>query len=131
MAGTSQPRRRVLLIGLDPMVRVGMARALAQGGAELLDETHPNPDALVRRVAESGPDAIVLGGGLSGVPALSARLRAVAPGATFMLWRTDSRMVAVLAPGAGSPRVIPAPTEAELSNELFGHSGKGETCPST
>jgi hypothetical protein len=131
MAGICDPRRRVLLIGLDPMVQVGMARALVEGGAELLDEPHPNPDALVRGVAESGPDAIVLGGGLSGVPDLSARLRAAAPGATLMLWRTDARVVAVLAPGADSPRVIPAPTEAELQSELFGPAGKGETCPST
>lgn len=131
MTGTPETRRLVLVTGLDPIYQVGMARALEDGGAEVLDETHPNPDTLVRRVAERVPDAIVLGDGLSSVPELSARLRAAAPEATLMLWRADSRVVAVLVPGADAPRVVPAPTAAELSSELFGRSGKGETCPST
>jgi hypothetical protein len=118
----------VLVVGLDPIFQVGMVRALTDGGAEVLEETHPNPDALVRRAADSGPDAIVLGDGLSSAPDLSSRLRAAAPGATLMLWRTDSRAVAVLVPGVDAPRVMPAPTAAELSNELFGRPGKGETC---
>lgn len=108
-----------------------MARALADGGAEVLDDPLPHPDALVRRAAESGPDAIVLGDVPSHSPDLSARLRAAAPGATLVLWGTDARDVAVLAPGAEAPRVMPAPTARELSQELFGQSGKGETCPST
>ena len=131
MTGASENRPLVLVVGLDPIFQVGMARALADGGAEVIDETHPNPDALVRRVAERVPDAIVLGDGLSSHPDLSARLRAAAPGATLMLWRTNSRVVAVLAPGVDAPRVVPAPTAGELSDELFGRPGKGETCPST
>jgi hypothetical protein len=120
----------VLVAGLDPIDQVGMTRALADGGAEVLDETHPNPDTLVRRVAERVPDAIVLGDGLSSVPDLSTRLREAAPEATMMLWRADSRRVAVIVPGADA-RVVPAPTPDELSSELFGRPSKGETCPST
>jgi hypothetical protein len=128
---TRNPRPLVLLAGLDPISQVGMARALADGGAEILQDVSPGADALVRRAGESRPDAIVVGDDSSGAPDLGARLRAAAPRATLVLWRTESGMVAVLAPGAQSPRVIPAPTAAELSDELFGPSGKGETCPST
>ena len=129
MSGTPQTRRRVLLAGLDPISQVGMARALADGGADVLDATHQDPDALVRGAAESGPDAIVLGDSPSGIPDLGARLRAAVPGATLVLWRTDARLVAVLTPGTDPPRVMPAPAAGELSEELFGLAGKGETWP--
>jgi hypothetical protein len=121
----------VLLAGLDPILQLGIARALAEGGAEVLDDGRAEPDDLVRRAAELGPDAIVVGDGPSCAPDLGARLRAAAPGATLVLWRTDAQMVAVLAPGADAPRVLPAPAAEELSKQLFGRAGKGETCPST
>jgi hypothetical protein len=125
----------VLLAGLEPIFQMGMARALADGGAEVLDgeqqDSDADVDALVRRAAESGPDAIVVGDGPGSAPDLGARLRAAAPGATLVLWRVSAQMVAVLGPGADTPRVMPAPTAQELSKELFGHSGEGETCPST
>ena len=130
MAGTPTPPLVVLLAGLDPIFHLGMARALTDGGAVILEESQPDADALVRRAADSGPDAIVLGD-RPGQPDLGARLRAAAPGATLVLWRTDARMVAVLSPGCETPRVMPAPTAGELSNELFGPAVKGETCPST
>jgi hypothetical protein len=98
---------------------------------DVLDDTLPNPTALVSRAAESSPDAVVVGDGPSSTPDLGARLRAAAPGATLVLWRTDASVVAVLVPGAASPRVMPAPTAAQLSSELFGPSDKGETRPST
>jgi hypothetical protein len=131
VTGDPDSRPRVLLAGLDPIFQVGMVRALTDGGADVLDGNLPNPDALVRRAAECGPDAIVVGDGPNSAPDLGARLRAAAPGATLVLWRTDARVVAVLVPGADSPRVRRAPTAEELSRELFGPSGKGETCPST
>jgi hypothetical protein len=130
MDGTSESRPLVLLAGFDPIFQVGIARALVDGGAAVLDDTQPTPDALVRRAADSGPDAIVLGDAHGSDPHLGARLRAAAPGATLLLWRTGARAVAVLVPGADAPRVVPAPTAAELSDELFGRGGKGETCPS-
>ena len=127
MTVTPESRPLVLVAGLDPILQVGIVRVLADGGAEVFEETHPNPDALVRWTAERGPDAIVLGDGLGGAPDLSARLRAAAPGATLMLWRTNARLVAVLAPGADAPRVMPAPTASELSDELFGRVGRPRT----
>jgi hypothetical protein len=111
------------------MSRVGMERALVEGGIDIVDQINPNPDALVRRAAESGPDAIVLGDGPSNVNDLRARLRHAVPKATLVLWRTDA--VAVLDPGAEAPRVMPTPAPRELSNQLFRRVGKGDTCPST
>jgi CheY-like chemotaxis protein len=129
VTGTSESRPLVLVAGLDPIFQVGIVRVLADGGAEVFEETDSNPDALVRWTAERGPNAIVLGDGLGGAPGLSTRLRAAAPAATLMLWRTNARVVSVLAPGVDAPRVIPAPTASELSGELFGRADQGETCP--
>lgn len=120
----------MLLAGLDPIFQVGIARALSDSGADVLGDPHETVDALLQHASSSRPDAIVLGDVPSSGPDLSARLRVAAPGATIVLWRTDAQMVAVLVPDEEA-RVMPAPTAAELSNELFGHSGKGETCPST
>jgi CheY-like chemotaxis protein len=125
VTGTSESGPLVLVAGLDPIVQVGIVRVLADGGAEVFEETHPNPDALVRWTAEHGPDAIVLGDGLGGAPGLCTRLRAAAPRATLMLWRADARMVEVLAPGVAAPRAIPEPTASELSDELFGRADEG------
>jgi DNA-binding NarL/FixJ family response regulator len=121
----------VLLAGLDPISQVGMERALVDGGADVLAEVDPSAEALVQRAASCSPDAIVLGDGPSSSADLGPRLRVAAPEATIVIWGTDARMVAVLAAGADAPMLMPAPSAAELSRELFGHSGKGETCPST
>jgi hypothetical protein len=121
----------VLLAGLDPIFQVGIERALVDGGADVLPDIHTTADALVEQAATSCPDAIVLGDAPGSHPDLGSRMRAAAPAATIVLWGTDARMVAVLVPDAESPRLMPAPSAADLSKELFGHSGKGETCPST
>ena len=131
MDSHQHPRPLVLLAGLDSIFQVGVARALTDGGADVLDEALPSADALVRRAAERSPDAIVFGDGLTSAMELGARLRVAAPDATLVLWRAKASVVAVLEPGVASPRVMPAPTAAELSNELFGPSVKGETWPST
>jgi hypothetical protein len=124
VTGTPESRPLVLVAGLDPIFQVGIVRALADEGAEVFEQTPPSPDALVRWTAEHGPEAIVLGDGLGGAPDLTARLRAAAPMATLMLWRTDARVVTVLTPGVGAPRVIPPPTPSELAAELFGRADK-------
>jgi hypothetical protein len=121
----------VLLASLEPIFQLGIARALADGGDQVIDGVPTGSDALVRRALESAPDAIVLGDHQSGTTELGPRLRAAAPAATLVLWRTDAQMVAVFAPGSDTPRLIPAPTATGLSKELFRYSGEGETCPST
>jgi DNA-binding NarL/FixJ family response regulator len=129
LARTGQNPRTVLLAGLEPIFQLGIARALAEDGAEIVGSVPHGSDALVRRAEESAPRVIVLGSSSS--PRLRSRLRKAAPAATLFLWGADAEMVGVLGPGCETPRLIPAPAPQQLSKELFGHSGEGETCPST
>jgi hypothetical protein len=123
---TSEPPR-VLLGALDPILRVGIARALVEGGATVVD--HAEADALVARAAESLPDAVVVGPRPTG---LSARLRVAAPAATVVVWRGDEEIIEVLTPGTSAPRVVPAPAAERLHGELFGGgTSEGGTCPAT
>jgi hypothetical protein len=120
-----------MLAGLDPIFELGIARALGEGGAEVISDAHRGADGLVLQATDSCPDAIVLGDGPGCTPDLGARLRAAAPSSTIVLWRSDASTVALLAPGAEAPRMMPAPTADQLLMELFGYSGKGASCPST
>jgi hypothetical protein len=131
VAGNSESRPLVLLAGLDPISQLGMIRALRDGGAEVLDGCDSAADDIVRRAAEARPDGIVVGDGPSTPADLGARLRAAARSATLVLWRREDGAVAVLDPGSDSPRVMPAPSAAELAHELFGRTGKGDTWLST
>ena len=119
---------RVLLGALDPILRVGIARALMEGGAAVVGHA-AEADALVARAAESLPDAVVVGPTPSG---LSARLCMAAPAATVVVWRGDEEVIEVLAPGTSAPRVVPAPAAERLHGELFGRgTSEGGTCPAT
>ena len=120
---TSDPPR-VLLGALDPILRVGIARALMEGGAAVDHATEA--DALVARAAECLPDAVVVGP----APGLSARVRVAAPAATVVIWRGDEEVIEVLPPGTAAPRVVPAPAAERLHGELFG-TNEGGSCPLT
>jgi DNA-binding NarL/FixJ family response regulator len=115
----------VLLGALDPILRVGIARALMEGGADVVDHA-TEADALVARAAECLPDAVVVGP----APGLCARLRVAAPAATVVIWRGDEEVIEVLSPGTATPRVVPAPAAERLHGELFG-TNEGEPCPLT
>ena len=124
MQATSDPPR-VLLGALDPILRVGIARALTEGGAAVDHATEA--DALVARAAECLPDAVVVGP----APGLSARLRVAAPTATVVIWRGDEEIIEVQAPGSAT-RVVPAPPAERLHGELFGRrNNEGGSCPLT
>jgi hypothetical protein len=119
-------RPRILLAGLDPIFEMGMARALVDGGAELVEAVCADADALVGAAASERPDAIILG---VASRAAGPRLRAAAPDATIVLWRHDAVAVAVLTPGDVSPRLMPAPAAEALCKELF--ELKGAACRPT
>ena len=123
---TSDPPR-VLLGALDPILSVGIARALTEGGASVVDHA-TEADALVARAAECLPDAVVVGP----APGLSARVRVAVPTATVVIWRGDEEIIEVLAPGTATPRVVPAPAAERLHGELFGRrNNEGGSCPLT
>ena len=133
MAHAADDHPRVLLGALDPILRLGIVRALLEDGVNVIDGA-VTADALVERAAESAPDAVVLGaaaGGARGAE-LRARLRSAAPGATLVVWRNDAELIEVLAPGASTPRVMSAPSAETLASELLSVADdEGGPCPTT
>jgi DNA-binding NarL/FixJ family response regulator len=120
--------RRVLLGALDPILSVGITRALEDGGAAIVDHAG-EVEALVAHAAESLPDAVVVGPSPIG---LTERLRLAAPAAMVVVWRGDEELIEVLAPGTSAPRVVPAPAAERLHGELFGGgTSEGGSCPAT
>jgi hypothetical protein len=118
--------RRVLLGSLDPIVRVGIERALTERGVAVLRAV-AGGDALVAEAAANAPNAIVVGNQLAG---LSGRLRRAAPGATVVVWRGHVEIIEVHEPGHDAPRIVPAPAAEGLCGELFGpRPSEGEACP--
>jgi hypothetical protein len=120
--------RRVLLGPLEPMVRVGIERALTDRGVAVLPAA-AGAEALVAEAAANAPNAIVVGNQLAG---LSGRLRRAAPGATVVVWRGHVEIIEVHEPGHDRPRIVPAPAAEGLCGELFGpRPSEGEACPIT
>jgi hypothetical protein len=117
--------RRVLIGQLDPIVRVGIERALTDSGVSVL-AAKAGADALVAEAAAEAPNAIVVGNKAAG---LSARLRRAAPAATVVVWRGHVEVIEVHEPGRDEPRIVPAPAAEGLCGELFGpRPSEGEAC---
>lgn len=111
------PPLRVLLANLDPIVRLGLARALADDGIEVVGEEHEG-DTIVLTAGQSHPDAIVLGADEVGSEALGKRLRAASPETKLILFVRDEHGLQVLDPRAKRPRTIHAPILDTLLAEL-------------
>jgi AmiR/NasT family two-component response regulator len=123
---------RVLMGTLDPILRVGVVRALIESGASVVDGAS-GADALVERAARFAPDAVVLGAsaGGDGGEELRARLQEAAPGATLVIWR-NAEQIEVLRPRASTPRVMSAPVPEQLTAALLGDADdEGGPCPAT
>jgi len=113
---TSRPiGARVLLARLDPMVRVGLARVLADEGVQILGEER-DVDALLLTARQALPDAIVLGSDDAGAAELGDRLRAAVPTAKLIMLPRDEAGTEVLDPW--TPRAIRSPVSEALLNEL-------------
>jgi CheY-like chemotaxis protein len=132
VATDADAKPRVLMGTLDPILRVGVVRALLEGGASVIDGTD-GTDALVERAARLAPDAVVLGaaaGGADGAE-LRERLRTAAPRATLVVWR-DAEQIEVLRPWASTPRVMSAPVPERLAAAVLGGADEeGGPCPAT
>jgi DNA-binding NarL/FixJ family response regulator len=117
MSDDRQIGARVLLAHLDPMVRVGLACALAEEGIHVLGEER-DEDALVLTAGRALPDAIVLGSDDDGAAELGARLRAAVPGAKLIMLPRDESGSEVLDPWSRTPRAMRSPVSEALLSEL-------------
>jgi len=107
---------RVLLGNLEPMVRLGMSRLLAESGVEVAEESRSA--SVAAAAAAIVPDAIVLPLD-DGASADVCRLaRAAAPGAKLILWARDETQMHVYDAGRSEPRRVATGTPDALLNEL-------------
>jgi DNA-binding NarL/FixJ family response regulator len=110
---------RVLLGNLEPMLRLGMSRVLADSGVEVAEE--PRSAALAEAAAALAPDAIVLPLDDGGSADVRRRARTAAPGAKLILWARDESEMHIYDAGRAEPRRVVAGTADALLDEL-GHN---------
>jgi len=108
-------RPRVLLGNLAPMTRLGMARLLADWGAEVTEESRASE--LPAAAAALAPDAIVLPLDEE-VATEVGRARSAAPGAKLILWARDESEMHVYDAGRSAPRRVSAGMPGALLSEL-------------
>ena len=103
----------VLIGGLDPMTRVGMATLLRESDVRVVDA----PQEAGTAAGRLRPDAVVLP--MSSTPTELGDVRAGAPGAKVVLWAKDESEMQVYDAGAQVPRRIAGSTPAALIDELL------------
>jgi DNA-binding NarL/FixJ family response regulator len=112
-----EARPRVLLANLAPMVRLGMARVLADDGVDVLDDNAGRID-VVAEAKRLCPDAVVLGLEHGLGRELGAGVRAAAPATKVILWPRDEDEMEVFDPGHRSARRVAPPLREALLGEL-------------
>jgi DNA-binding NarL/FixJ family response regulator len=106
----------VLLGNLEPMMLVGVSRALADA-ADVVGEAAA-PEAIVAHARRLQPDAVVLDLPRGGSRVLCEQVRAAAPAAKVILLAQDESRMEILAPDGSAPRWIDTEVSDALLSEL-------------
>jgi DNA-binding NarL/FixJ family response regulator len=107
----------VLLGNLEPMMRVGMKKWLADGGIDVVAE-EDQPAAIVAESRRLVPDAVVLALDGGAGRTLGEQVRAAAPTVTVILWERDETEMEVFEPGSAAPRRVATAVPDALLREL-------------
>ncbi len=126
MLGPFPPRPRVLLGNLEPLVRMGMERALEDYGCELVGDPGGSAD-IVGQAGHLRPDAVVLDLDHGRTQELVLLVRSASPQSKLILWARDEDVMEVVDPGASSPRLIVDSVSDELHRELSSSRGSTAT----
>lgn len=121
MPGLSPSRPRVLLGNLEPVVRMGMVRALEDYGCELVGDPQGITD-IVGQAEHLRPDAVVLDLDHAATQELVQLVQSASPMSKLILWARDEDVMEVVDPGAASPRLIVDSVSVELHRELSSSS---------
>lgn len=117
MLGQLPSRPRVLLGNLEPLVRMGMARALQDYGCELVGDPDGSAD-IVGQAEHLRPDAVVLDLDHGSTQELVLLVRSASPTSKVILWTRDEDVMEVVDPGASVPRYFVDQVSDELHREL-------------
>jgi DNA-binding NarL/FixJ family response regulator len=106
---------RVLLGNLGPIMLIGMARLLAEEGAEVIGQER-HPAGILSAAGRLQPDVVVLDLNTEGSRDLSSRVQRVSPETKVILCDSDEDGMEVLDPGAEIPRrVVAEGLQSELA----------------
>ena len=115
--GAFSPRPRVLLGNLEPLVRMGMARALEDYGCDLVGDPDGSDD-IVGQAEHLRPDAVVLDLDHGSTQELVLLVQSASPRSKLILWARDEDVMEVVDPGSATPRLIVDAVSDELHREL-------------
>jgi DNA-binding NarL/FixJ family response regulator len=113
----TEPRPRVLLGNLGPIMRLGMNRVLSEEGCHVVGQ-EDRPSAIVGAAHRLHPDGVVLDldGGSSNE--LAQLVRGASPETTVVLWAREEDLMEVLEPASSASRLVSAPIVERLRGEL-------------
>ena len=113
----SEPRPRVLLGNLGPIMRLGMNRVLSEEGCNVVGQ-EDRPSAIVGAAHRLRPDIVVLDldGGSSNE--LAQLVRGASPETTVVLWAREEDLMEVLEPASSTSRLVSAHIVERLRGEL-------------
>jgi DNA-binding NarL/FixJ family response regulator len=113
----SEPRPRVLLGNLGPIMRLGMNRVLSEEGCHVVGQ-EDRPSAIVGAAHRLHPDIVVLDldGGSSNE--LAQLVRGASPETTVVLWAREEDLMEVLEAASSASRLVSAPIVERLRGEL-------------
>lgn len=107
----------VLIAGLEPVVALGLHRALLESGVDARIE-RGSPSEVAAVAGRLQPFAVVLGLEPQGARPLRTRIRREAPDAKVVLLARDEDDLEILDPGAVEPRRIREAVFHRLASEL-------------
>jgi DNA-binding NarL/FixJ family response regulator len=112
-----EPRPRVLLGNLGPIMRLGMNRVLSEDGCQVVGQ-EDRPSAIIGAAHRLRPDIVVLDldGGSS--YELAQLVRGASPESTVVLWAREEDLMDVLEPASSAARRVAAPVIERLRSEL-------------
>ena len=114
-----EPRPRVLLGNLGPIMRLGMNRVLSEQGCEVVGQ-EDRPSAIIGAAHRLRPDIVVLDLDNGSSHELAQLVRGASPETTVVLWAREEDLMEVLEPGLSTSRLVAAPIVERLRSELSG-----------
>ncbi len=114
-----EPRPRVLLGNLGPIMRLGMKRVLMEQGCEVVGQ-EDRPSAIVGAAHRLRPDIVVLDLDNGSSYELAQLVRGASPETTVVLWAREEDLMEVLEPVWNTSRLVAVPIVERLRSELSG-----------
>ena len=115
----TEPRPRVLLGNLGPIMRLGMNRVLSEQGCQVVGQ-EDRPSAIIGAAHRLRPDIVVLDLDNGSSHELAQLVRGASPETTVVLWAREEDLMEVLEPVWNTSRLAAVPIVERLRSELSG-----------